>query len=61
MEQAIVVINEIKRLYTACYESKSQYLRNDYEKKIRSLKKDLKEYCYYKKFDYKKICEDYNI
>ena len=61
MQQALVVVNEIKRLYTACIKSKSPYLKRDYEKKIRSLKRDLKEYCFYRKFNYKKICQEYNI
>lgn len=61
MKQALIVINEIKRLYTACIKSTSPYLKTDYEKKIKSLKTDLKEYCSYKHFNYKGLCNKYNI
>lgn len=61
MTQALVVIKEINRLYTACIKTKSQYLKKDYEKQIKVLKKDLKEYCYYKHFNYKELCQKYNI
>lgn len=57
----MVVINEIKRLYDGCIVTKSPYLKNDYEKKIKALKRDLKEYCSYKKFNYKELCVKYNI
>ena len=57
----MVVINQIKGLYDSCIKSKSPYLKNDYEKKIRSLKRDLKEYCFYKKINYKQLCERNNI
>lgn len=57
----MVVINQIKGLYDSCIKSNSPYLKNDYEKKIRSLKRDLKEYCFYKNINYKSLCHKYNI
>lgn len=61
MKQALIVIDEIKRYYSSCLNSNSSYLKRDYEKKIKSLKRDLKEYCFYKNYNYKKICKEYNI
>lgn len=61
MKQALIVIDEIKRLQMSCIKSKSIYLKKDYSKKIKSLKRDLKEYCFYKKYNYKNICQEYNI
>lgn len=61
MKQAIAVIKEIRRLYHGCAVTQSPYLKNDYTKKIKSLKRDLKEYCGYKNFNYKQLCEQYNI
>lgn len=61
MKQAMVVIKEIRRLYYGCMVTQSPYLKNDYKKKIRALKRDLKEYCGYKNFNYKQLCEMNNI
>lgn len=61
LKQAMIVIKQIKGLYDSCIKSKSPYLKNDYEKKIKSLKKELKEYCGYKHFNYKQLCEMNNI
>lgn len=61
MKQAMVVINEIKRLYAACIKSESNYLKTDYSKQIKKLKKDLKEYCGYKNLNYDKLCDEYQI
>lgn len=61
MKQALVVVKEIQRLYAACEKTKSQYLRNDYCKQLKVLKRDLKEYCGYKNIDYNKMCEANNI
>jgi hypothetical protein len=52
MKQAMIVVNEIKRLEKAMEKSKSMYLKNDYAKNIKELKSDLKEYCGYKKLNY---------
>ena len=61
MKQAMVVIKEIRRLYHGRMVTQSPYLKNDYQKKIRALKRDLKEYCSYKHFNYKQLCEMNNI
>ena len=55
MKQALKVINEIKADYKAIEKSKSKYLINDRLKHIKSLKRDLKEYCGYKGYDYNDI------
>lgn len=61
MKQAMAVIKEIRRLYHGCAVTQSPYLKNDYTKKIKSLKRELKEYCGYKHFNYKELCEMNNI
>lgn len=61
MKQALIVIEELKRLYAACIKSESKYLKTDYGKQIKKLKKDLKEYCGYKKIDYEKLCKEYQV
>lgn len=61
MKQALIVINEIKRLYAAINKSKSKYLKNDYYKNIKRLKADLKEYCGYKNFNYNELVKKYKI
>ena len=33
----------------------SPYLKQDYQKHLKRLKKDLREYCYYRGFNYKEI------
>lgn len=58
MKQAIIVAKEIKRLKEAINKSASEKLITDYSKKIRSLIKDLKEYCGYKKLNYEKIMKE---
>lgn len=57
MKQALKVVEEIKSDYKAIINCSSPYLKKDREKHIRALKSDLKEYCYYKKIDYKKLCK----
>ena len=52
MKQAMIVVNEIKRLEKAMEKSKSAYLKNDYAKNIKELKSDLKEYCGYRNLNY---------
>lgn len=61
MKQALALINEIKLDYDALIKSKSPYLKKDREKHIKALKRDLKEYCYYKGFNFKYLCEQHNI
>lgn len=55
----MAVIKEIRRLYHVV--TQSPYLKNVYTKKIKSLKRELKEYCSYKHFNYKQLCEMNNI
>lgn len=54
-------INEIIRLQTAIEKSNSRYLKNDYGKAVHRLKRELKEYCYLRKYNYKAIVRKYNI
>ncbi len=61
MKQALKVIEEIKSDYRAIEQTKSQYLVNDRLKHIKSLKRDLKEYCSYKGFNYKQLTTEHNI
>lgn len=55
------LVNEIKGHYKAITSTSSPYLIKDREKKIKSLKRDLKEYCFYKGYDYRAIEKQYNI
>lgn len=55
MKQALKLINEIKADYKAIETTKSQYIINDRLKHIKALKRDLKEYCGYKGYDYKEL------
>lgn len=48
-------LEEIKRLKRAINKTKSQHLKNDYLKNIRKLQNELKEYCFYRGYNYKKI------
>lgn len=48
-------IYEIKRMQYACAISNSPYLKNDYDKKIKSMIRDLKEYCSYKNYNFEEI------
>lgn len=48
-------IAEIKRLYGAINKTNSKYLKNDYTKNIKTLKRGLKEYCSYKGYNYNEI------
>lgn len=48
-------VEEIKRLYGAINKTSSKHLKNDYTKNIKALKRDLKEYCSYKGYNYKEI------
>lgn len=61
MKQALIVVDEIKRLEESIAKSKSRYLTNDCSKNIYELKKELKEYCGYRGYDYEKLVERYKI
>lgn len=61
MKQALAVIQEIQRYYSAIGRTQSTYLKRDYLKKIGSLKRDLKEYCGYKNLNYSQLCEMHDI
>ena len=52
MKQALIVVNKIKELEAIINNTTSIYLKADYRKQINRLKKDLKEYCFYKHFNY---------
>jgi hypothetical protein len=54
-------IEEIIRYKQAIERTKSVYLKNDYSKCVRSLKKELKEYCSYRGYNYKEIVKAYKI
>lgn len=55
MKAAEREVEEIKRLEDAIHRTKSIYLKNDYAKNIRTRKRELKQYCKYRGFDYKKV------
>jgi hypothetical protein len=55
MKQALIVADEIYRMQKAMHITKSEYLKRDYAKNIKLLKKELKEYCGYKGLEYDKI------
>ena len=55
MKAANELIKEIKEHKEAIKASSSPYLIKDREKRIKRLERDLKEYCSYKGYDYKKI------
>lgn len=55
MEQALVVVREIKRMEKAMRETESYRLRNDYGKGVERLKSELKQYCRYKRLNYRKL------
>lgn len=50
-------IEEINRLKIAIKETKSKYLWRDYQKSIRRLESELREYCSYRGLDYETIAE----
>lgn len=52
MKQALIVVNKIKDLEIAINKTTSIYLKQDYRKQINRLKKDLKDYCFYKNYNY---------
>lgn len=58
MKQALIEIEEIKRLIAAREKTKSMYLKNDYSKNIRYRLKELKFYCKNKKIKYNDLLEE---
>lgn len=55
MRAAMRQVEEIRRLEQAISKTKSTYLINDYSKNIRTLKRELREYCGYRGFDYNEV------
>jgi two-component sensor histidine kinase len=54
------LIDEIKEYQTKLCKA-TGYTKIDLSKYIHKMLKDLKEYCYYKKLNFKKICEENQI
>ena len=48
-------LEEIRRVEEALKKTDSPYLKQDYQKHLKRLKKDLREYCHYRGFNYKEI------
>lgn len=61
MQAAKKLIEEIKRQIDACSRTQSDYLKRDYNKSIKRMKKDLREYCFYRGFNYKKIIGELEV
>ena len=62
MKAAMRQVEEIDRIKEAMRKTKSTYLKNDYAKNLRTLKRELKEYCGYRGFDYQRVLMgDFNI
>lgn len=55
MKQALILIEEINRKRKAVQETKSQYLKNDYSKRIRADMFELKDYCKYRGLKFKEL------
>lgn len=55
MKAAQRQVAEINRLKTAMEKTNSNYLKNDYSKRIKTLTNELKEYCGYRGFDFKRV------
>lgn len=55
MKAAMRQVAEINRVSEAIKNTQSPYLKRDYEKNLRRLKKELREYCYYRGFNFKQI------
>ena len=53
MKQALIYLDEIKRMQQAIKKTKSYKLKNDYSKAIKRKKAELKEYCKYKNINLK--------
>lgn len=48
-------IEEIKRLKQAVEKTDSNYLKNDYSKRISRMIKELREYCHYRGLNFKEM------
>ena len=48
-------LEEINRVKEAIHKTESPHLKQDYQKHLKRLKKELREYCYYRGFAYKEI------
>ena len=55
MKQALIYLEEIKRLQQAIGKTKSHKLKNDYSKAIKRKKSELKAYCKYKNINLKEV------
>lgn len=55
MRAARKQVEEINRLKMAVEKTKSAHLKNDYAKNIKRLTAELREYCAYRKYDFKKV------
>ena len=55
MKAAMRQVEEIDRLKEAIRKTNSNYLKNDYAKNMRTLKRELKEYCRYRGIDYQRV------
>ena len=53
MRQALILVDEIQRKKVAIGRTRSERLKNDYTKSIKSDLKELREYCKYKGLDYR--------
>lgn len=54
-------LEEIKKYKIAMEKSKSVYLKNDYAKCIHRLKKELREYCKWRGYNFKEIMKGADI
>lgn len=54
-------IEELKSYQQAINKTDSIYLKNDYYKKIDRMFKELKEYCKYRKYDFKEVLIKYKL
>lgn len=54
-------IEEIMRYKQAIEKTNSAYLKNDYSKCIYEMKRELKEYCGYRGYNYKEIIKNYKL
>lgn len=55
MKAVVRQLEEIKRVKEAIKKTDSPYLKQDYQKHLRRLENELREYCYYRGFNYKEI------
>lgn len=61
MKQALKVCEEINRCKIAINKSKSNQLKKQYTKHIARLESELKYYCSWRKIDYTRLWELFNI